>query len=648
MNYTIETINVEKEPWDVTINSVTNKIYVTSQLDKFVYVIDGNNNTLETINVDGNTRSIAVNPTTNIIYVTNQFNDNITVIDGSNNDIINMINTDSYLRGIAVNPTTNTIYAVHQFDGMVSVIDGSNYDIIKTIDLGKFPFGIAVNPITNKIYVTDYGDEFVYVIDGSTNSVTDVIDVQSFSRSVEVNPITDKIYVTNHKNDYITVIDGSTNTVNATVNIGNNPLDVTVNPTTDKIYVTGYEDEFVYVINGSTNTVIGTVDIESESFGIAANPITNKIYVTNYKDDYISVIGNVIQYTVGDTVEDAIEDTVEEVKSTSGNSCSGDCTSPIFGKHKDGRLIVTDGFSLNGNATNVEAYHTPYNLITINTNEINNMKLKVYENIALKWIQVGLGIPEIGSPMDDAEDIMMFKIGYDDILDEPEILDKHSLVDITRASLNNTSCSIDINIGCYILDFDFVLLDKLKNNVVLIQAVDMNLNSINHYINDGMIVVGETMNGTIEKSVHVPNNVHYPQRAGTVLLTLIDYKNDVWKDEYEYSWSTNNHGPYLIPVMPIPRIVDEYSKWTGYNDRNHSEFEVYKKQQIDIAQNKLNEICPYCNNLPFDKINNTFSYQYPERINTLDNPKMQSKIIVESERAQKIISYILDPILHLK
>ena len=96
------------------------------------------------------------------------------------------------------------------------------------------------------------------------------------------------------------------------------------------------------------------------------------------------------------------------IESGGGGGCSGDCTKPTFYKNDAGLLIVKNGFEFNNNATDVINYHTPYDLITVNTNQTYNMKLKVYESNTVKWFQTGFGMPDVGSPLNDAESIATF------------------------------------------------------------------------------------------------------------------------------------------------------------------------------------------------------------------------------------------------
>jgi len=234
------------------------------------------------------------------------------------------------------------------------------------------------------------------------------------------------------------------------------------------------------------------------------------------------------------------------------NRCSGDCIAPTFYKDKAGVPIVKDGFIFNGNSTDVTGYHTSYPLITVNTNETHNIKLKVYEENQLRWFQIGFGMPEVGAPFNDAESLATFYINFqNDTLDRVETVDKYSLIDILNATVNKVPCGYN-NLECYELSADFVARDQLKNNIVAIQAVDHPKYSATHYINDGILIVGESINEPIyQKTIASKGGAFYPQKRGTVELTLIDYKTDTWQDPYGYHW-TNEYSPYIIDTISPP------------------------------------------------------------------------------------------------
>ena len=85
----------------------------------------------------------------------------------------------------------------------------------------------------------------------------------------------------------------------------------------------------------------------------------------------------------------------------------------------------------------------------------------------------------------------------------------------------------------------------------------------------------------------------YPQKTGNILLTQVDFKTDMWQDEYGYMWSGNGYRPSLVNDVPLPiQEPDNYSKWSGYNDRWHSEFDSYLEQQKEKAISTMLEVYP--------------------------------------------------------
>ena len=242
----------------------------------------------------------------------------------------------------------------------------------------------------------------------------------------------------------------------------------------------------------------------------------------------------------------------EPQKKKNGGGCSGDCAPPTFYKNKLGKIIVENGFELNNNSTDVTNYHVPWDLIVLNTNQTYNMKLKVYESYALKWIGIYFGMPEIGIPLSEAESGIVFHLNYDKEIEEITTVDRHTLVDVTSYNVTQTECGY-VTSDCYLLDVDFVFRDKQKNNIVAIQAVDMARNSVVHFINDGIEIIGESLNQPLISHVTASKGgTFYPQRAGVVELTLVDYKTDMWQDQYGYLWSVNNYGFYIVDTVPVP------------------------------------------------------------------------------------------------
>jgi YVTN family beta-propeller protein len=101
---------------------------------------------------------VTVNSVTNKVYVANRQTERVIVIDGATNDTtsVPLGGTEGADYALAVNPVTNKVYVTNYQDGDMTVIDGATNDTT-LVCTGEEPRAIAVNPVTNKIYVADRG-----------------------------------------------------------------------------------------------------------------------------------------------------------------------------------------------------------------------------------------------------------------------------------------------------------------------------------------------------------------------------------------------------------------------------------------------------------------------------------------------------------
>jgi len=312
------------------------------------------------------------------------------------------------------------------------------------------------------------------------------------------------------------------------------------------------------------------------AYGGATFTVDNILYaiVVSEIDDGVQIISLTVPITGNSNTK------------KNGGGCA-DCTPPTFGKNKDYVLIVEDGFTYNGNSIDVTDYHTEFPLITVVTNQTNTVTAKVYENGGIhniKLVQFGMGMPEVGSSLSYTQTLVEIWLDGTQI-DKIVKVDKNNLVEIISATSSVVDCMTGDVRDCLEITIQYIYRDQPKYNIMAINAMDIPRNSKTNYLNDGILVTGDSLNEPLEQSTGVSHGgAFYPQKTGTVLLTLIDYKTDMWQDEYGYTWSTNQYGPYIVDLVPVPqREPDAYSEWSGYNHRTHSEFESYKQYQIDRA-----------------------------------------------------------------
>jgi len=279
---------------------------------------------------------------------------------------------------------------------------------------------------------------------------------------------------------------------------------------------------------------------------------------------------------------------------SSNDDCDADCVAPSFGVDGNNNLIVSGGFTYNTQSAHVTDFHTEFPLITVITNSINTATVKVYENYGpsnIEFVQFGLGMERAGSALDDAESLVEISF-EDDKIKGVEIEDDNNLVDIISISYSEVACSPGSSFDCLEVEMRYIYREQPRYNVMAINAIDIAGNTQTNYLNDGVLVTGESLNEPLLQTVAAGrDDPLYPQKAGNILLTLIDFKTDLWQDEYGYMWSNNGYRPALVNDVPLPILEpDNYSKWSGYNDRWNSEFEKYKQDQVDKAILTISEV----------------------------------------------------------
>ncbi len=234
--------------------------------------------------ISGNydTFGMDINTVTNKVYVTSESTSTLVVIDGATNQVVANVPIGHGGMRPTVDPVANKIYVPNFSDNTVTVVDGATLGT-QTVNAGTSPRMAAVNSVTNKIYVVNANSNNVTVIDGHTLATTTVT-VDEEPIAVAVNATTNKIYVGNQRSgpSSITVIDGATNNTTTislpiAANFHSGRYSLVVNPSTNQIYALNALD--LFGIDGASNQVYelgewfsGCVDY------MVLNPVTNHIY----------------------------------------------------------------------------------------------------------------------------------------------------------------------------------------------------------------------------------------------------------------------------------------------------------------------------------------------------------------------------------
>lgn len=273
---------------------------------------------------------------------------------------------------------------------------------------------------------------------------------------------------------------------------------------------------------------------------------------------------------------------VADGQSTSGSgNCNGDCTPPTLGVDAKGYRIVENGFSVNNNPVNVEYYYTHYPLISAGVGERIKTVLKIYENSgvdALRHVELVFGIGERNYISDKIASIIWERdltgnvsvTTYDPENKLGNIQTKYDVVLCKFGGITKCSSITFIN------SFNEPIHDE--NFKVGTYVWDSRRNSNTNFFNEGVKIIGETLNPLDEYEVWFERSWHQ--------ITAIDYTNKVGIDKNGNIW-TNENG-WKMEYVSKGKIADGITKH-GI-DRNNVLFDTYKQGQELLAQQTLKTI----------------------------------------------------------
>ena len=262
-----------------------------------------------------------------------------------------------------------------------------------------------------------------------------------------------------------------------------------------------------------------------------------------------------------------------------GSTCY-DCLAPTLGVSDSGVRMVSEGFSYNGNAIDVDYFFTPYPLLTVDIGKKNTAEFKIYDNggiDALAHFEVAFGADIVGQPFSLIEPRIEVDIGFDGEL-TTNVVDSESILDNVKVSKSTVFCDDSNNSKCLKLSIQHTFRESLDSKVLATNMWDSAGYNNANYFNHGIEIVGDSLN---------PADTHWGIYQGhkhllteTSDTTAVDEFGDSWT--YNYSWTRDYVSSTSIdgPVMVF--------------ERSHSEFADYKKAQIDLATVKLLDICPSC------------------------------------------------------
>ena len=255
---------------------------------------------------------------------------------------------------------------------------------------------------------------------------------------------------------------------------------------------------------------------------------------------------------------------------------SGDDYAPTLGSDRYGNNYVDNGFTFNDFTADVENLKTHMPLQTLNVGELNTAVLKIYDNRGagkIEHVELAFGLNKKQHVSESSNKITWeqdFKGTQSIIMKDPDnmLMDVNALGEADGKIMKIT--------------FNFAFREPMEQSKIGITVWDQDKHSKTFYFNEGIEVVGKSLNPP--KIVTVLDSKGYPvQITMTGKNTGIDEEGNVW----------THNSPWMKLSQPVedqlPHETPDPVSTHGF-DRMNNMFDSYKNDQAQEAQKKLMEI----------------------------------------------------------
>ena len=328
---------------------------------------------------------------------------------------------------------------------------------------------------------TEDGDITGSIITGSS-----AVDVDTLGSYIVTYDVTDSSGNTDHEERTVNVITGDAPIITI---LGDNPANID--------YGTNYFDAGATASDTEDGDITGSIIIGSSIIDTTAGGYSATIYTVTY--DVTDSNGNTAH----------AERTVNVAGRIShGDYCSGDCIPPTIGLDSNGRRMVEWPVMYETGTVSfkqlAEYFHTPMSDFTVNVGDTNTLRFVIYENSgydAIRQIGLSIGVPFSGTFNDGAATLRWFSAPMGQTVEKGseyiEETDKDNVFELKSFTTEKLECSPTKtgNNNCMGVTIKYVFREAPKDTAVRLDLWDEKRNAFQHVLNEGVTVIGESLNG---------------------------------------------------------------------------------------------------------------------------------------------------------
>ncbi len=256
---------VSLSPTPVGVAVAATKVYVVHASGQVAVIDRTTRNVTTPLSLGTGLLGVAANPAGTRLYVGSETNNVVYVIDTATTSAVATIPLP-HPRGIAVKPDGSRVYVACN-DGttprLLSIDTGTNTVLPQQIGLPAGPYGVAVSPNGQRVYVSNEVAGNVSVIDVVNNLKLADLPLAGLSpRGIVVNRAGTRAYVALFGSNQVATIDTTANTVVGSANSGGMaPWGIDVSADGSRVYVANSGSNTLGVIGTGNGSLITTIPV---------------------------------------------------------------------------------------------------------------------------------------------------------------------------------------------------------------------------------------------------------------------------------------------------------------------------------------------------------------------------------------------------
>jgi YVTN family beta-propeller protein len=290
----VANLSVASEPYGEAYDPSNGDLYVTSQLDDSVMVLNGTK-AVATIWVGIDPQGALYDPADGAVWVTVRWSDYVVLLCGTTECGTLTANGDlEGPFGMAYDPAADLLYVsnIDSDPGFVTVFNATSSEEIGSVATGTYVAGLTYDPANTYVYAADEasagsGGSKLTVLDGLT-AVSTVQGNLTNPFGVAYDASDGFVYVTNIDlanplDGWVTVVNGTS--VLGTIGVGPSPMGIAFDPGTDQLFVADSGAGNMTVLQGRVaEATVALGGAGSSPIGVLYAPATGLVYVTLARD----------------------------------------------------------------------------------------------------------------------------------------------------------------------------------------------------------------------------------------------------------------------------------------------------------------------------------------------------------------------------